>query len=235
MVMMSVSLSRWSMSYFAAALLFLVTAEFLMACGYGFPHAALQEPETLILVHIVAIGWLSLLMSGVLFQFVPALVAYPLHHNALPLPTLGLLVAGLGGWLTFTAVGVSYRLLSVFMLAPELDRRSTQTALRFGAAALFVAVAGGLLSILLGGNLAVVSLVAGGLGFAALVLYGTDALHLYRVRKRRNTELNSRMTAFALASLGASVLLIGALLAVGKLGTISAPSSFLSHSAGYLV
>src|SRR5690606_22154815 len=93
--MIGVSLSRWTMSYFAAALLSLVAAEALMTLGYGFPHAALRAPETLILVHVVAIGWLSLLMCGALFQFVPVLVAQPLHSNMLPLPTLVLLVAGL--------------------------------------------------------------------------------------------------------------------------------------------
>ena len=94
--MIGVSLSRWTMSYFAAALLFLVAAEVLMALGYGFPHAAPQAPETLIVVHVVAIGWLSLLMCGALFQFVPVLVAQPLYSNMLPLQTLVSLVAGLG-------------------------------------------------------------------------------------------------------------------------------------------
>src|SRR5579863_1333534 len=86
--MVGVSLSRWTMSYFAAALLALAAAEIMMTIGYGFPNAALQAPETFVLVHVVAIGWLSLLMCGALFQFVPVLAAHPLHSDWLPLPTL---------------------------------------------------------------------------------------------------------------------------------------------------
>src|SRR3546814_7188958 len=83
------------MSYFAAAVAALLAAEAAMAAGYGFPAAGLQAPDTLVLVHLVAIGWLSLLMCGAAFQFVPVLVARRLHSNALPLPTLVCLVAGL--------------------------------------------------------------------------------------------------------------------------------------------
>lgn len=317
--MIGVSLSRWTMSYFAAALLALVAAEIMMAIGYGFPSAALRAPETLILVHVVVIGWLSLLMCGALFQFVPVLVAQPLYSNTLPLPTLlfllagfamlvlgflqlagdidpstpffalasallglgfalvlwnlartlstaltvplsarfvvvGLVgvaataalgiifalvfggttsygpfallmekglplhvVAGLGGWLTFTAIGVSYRLLAMFMLAPELDRTSTKAALSLGAAALGVAVLGGTAAILLGVEVELVLLAAGVPGLASLALYGGDVLHLYRTRKRRNIELNSRMAMLALASLAASVVLTVVLLAFGRL------------------
>ena len=90
--MAGVSLSRWTMAYFASALLALVMAECLMVAGYGYPAVPIAAPETLVLVHVVAIGWLSLLMCGALFQFVPVLVARPLHSNSLPLPTLGALL-----------------------------------------------------------------------------------------------------------------------------------------------
>lgn len=327
--MTGVSLSRWTMSYFATALLCLLVAESLMALGYGFPSAPLRAPETLILVHIVAIGWLSLLMCGALFQFVPVLVAQPLHSNTLPLPTLLILLAGLaglvlgflqlagrvgpappflapagvllgigfglalwnlartlaaartrplparfvmiglasvavtaalgiiftfvlggataqapfvalagkglplhvvvglGGWLTFTAMGVSYRLLAMFMLAPELARTGTKAALCAGAAALGIAIAGGAGTILTGGDPGFALLAAGAAGLVALALYGVDIVHLYRARRRPNIELNCRMTVFALASLAASVILIPVLLALGRLEEHVGAAAFL--------
>jgi hypothetical protein len=87
------------MSYFAAALVSLLGAELLMAAGFGYPAAGLRTPDTLVLVHLAAIGWLSLLMCGALFQFVPVLIARPLHSNALTLPTLVSLLVGLAALL----------------------------------------------------------------------------------------------------------------------------------------
>jgi hypothetical protein len=307
------------MAYFATALVFLLAAEGLMAFGFGFPRAPLQAPETLILVHVAAIGWLSLLMCGALFQFLPVLVAQPLHDNHTPLAALALLVAGLialvlgflqldgriapaapclpigaallgggfalaiwnlactlwaapkrplpsrfvavglfglaaaaalgivfafglggattspallrltpaalpahviaglGGWLTFAAMGVSYRLLAMFMLAPELDRLSTRLALYLGATSLAVAILGGVAMVLLEGPLAPVLLAAGALGLAALAVYGRDVRYLYKARKRPRIELNSRVAALAFASLAAAVALTLALLALGRL------------------
>jgi len=317
--MIGASLSRWTLSYFAVALLALMAAEVMMAAGYGYPHTGLRAPETLILVHVVTIGWLSLLMCGALFQFLPVLLARPLYSDRLALPALILLVAGLaalilgflqlagrvdpdlpclalgglllgagfalvlwnlartvaaaqtvplqaqfviagllsvaataafgivftlmlggvssyepfavltgaglplhiiaglGGWLTFTAMGVSYRLLAMFMLAPETDRWSTRAALWLGVAALSIAVVGGTLAILTGGGLTAVLLAAGGVGLTALAFYGGDILHLYRARKRRNIELNSRMAVLAFASLAACIVLCVAALALGQL------------------
>ena len=327
--MAGVTLSRWTMSYFAAALAALIAAEFLMAAGYGYPAVPIEAPETLVLVHIVAIGWLSLLMCGALFQFVPVLIARPLYSNSLPLPTLGCLVAGLlalvsgflqlagqvtldvpffpiaagllgagfglvlwnlgrtlwaarplalptrfvvaglfsagatvvfgivfalvlggvteyphfldvttmglpihviaglGGWLTFTAMGVSYRLLAMFMLAPELDRATTRGAIYAGASGLALVIIGGALAICFGGSLKMVLSVGGILGLSALALYGRDMLHLYRARKRRTIELNSRMAAIALANLAAAAILIVILLAFGTLGRNAAAVVFL--------
>lgn len=93
--MMGAALSRWTMASFAAALAFLLGAQALMVAGYGFPAVDMRAPQTLILVHMVTIGWLSLLLCGALFQFVPVLVAQPLLHEKLVLPALLLLLGGL--------------------------------------------------------------------------------------------------------------------------------------------
>lgn len=317
--MVGVSLSRWTMSYFAAALVALLAGEIMMAVGFGYPAVAIASPDTLILVHIVAIGWLSLLMCGALLQFLPVLVAQPLYSNALAVPALVSLVAGLaalvlaflqlggridlgapfftaaaillslgfalvlynlvwtmiasktvplpawfvaaglasvvatvmlgavfslvlggviqsgpllalvgaglpihaiaglGGWLTFTAVGVSYRLLAMFMLAPELDGARPKSAFYLGTAALAIVIIGGVVTVLLEGNLSLTFFAALVVALPAFAFYGFDAVHLYRARKRRNIELNSRTAGIALGYLAASVVLIVVLLAVGRL------------------
>jgi hypothetical protein len=325
--MIGASLSRWTMSYFAAALLALLAAETLMAVGYGFPFAGLQSAETLFLVHLVALGWLSLLMSGALLQFVPVLVARPLYSETLPLPALlalvigiiallggflqldgrltwaipllpiagpllgagfalnlwnlgrtlwplrglplparfvviGLIsvgvtvalgivftlvlsgtttnehllqvtatglpihiVAGLGGWLTFSAIGVSYRLLSMFMLAPEVDGWSVRATFSLGTLALALVIPGGVIAICFGLELSALLAATAVLGTAALAVYAFDIARLFRARKRRHVELNSRMAAFAVVSLVAAAVLVTVALARGS----------LSHDMGAIV
>ncbi|MCC6869553.1 MAG: hypothetical protein IT522_12105 [Burkholderiales bacterium] len=327
--MIGATLSRWTLSYFACAIAFLLGAEALMALGFGYPGAAQRSPETLVLVHCVAIGWLSLLMCGALFQFVPVLVAKPIHSNALPLPallsivaglvaliagflqlagdlppnsttfvvasallgigfvlvlwnlgrtlatawplnisarfvavglasvaatvtfgivfTLGFaglaqtpflidlrahglplhIIAGLGGWLTFTAIGVSHRLLAMFMLSPELDGASTRWTFHLGTLALAVVVVGGVVAIAFGGGVDAVLAIAGVAGLASLALYARDVLHLYRKRVRPVIELNSRMAAVALEHLAAAVLLTVACAALGLLDRFAGALVFL--------
>jgi hypothetical protein len=93
--MMGATLSRWTMAYFAAALLSLETAEILMTFGFGFPSAAVIAPDTLALVHLVTVGWLSLAICGALFQFVPVLAAAPRQDEGTSMVVLVLLVTGL--------------------------------------------------------------------------------------------------------------------------------------------
>lgn len=333
--MIGASLSRWTMSYFAAAIFALITALALMAAGYGYPNAPVDAPPTLVIVHLVAIGWLSLLMCGALFQFVPVLIARTLADEHLPLPaliclvlglvsllcgflwldgridttlpffpiagtllgcgfalviwglahtlltgrplplsarfvaialiglaltaTLGIIfalvlggvaaqqqfvdltvsgvpihaIAGLGAWLTFAAMGVSYRLLAMFMLAPELDRRGSRLALHLGSCALAIAIIGGTLAICLGWSRDLTLLAAGMPGLAALGFYGRDMLQLYRARKRRVIELNARMATFAFTSLGLAVLLIIVLLGLGRLQN-EAPAVVFLVAFGWL-
>lgn len=106
--MIGASLSKWTMSYFGVALL---GAESLMIASFGFPSQPVAAPQALILVHLVAIGWLSLLLSGTLIQFVPVLVAKPLAHPELPAVALALLVVGLAGLIagSFRMVGPTAR------------------------------------------------------------------------------------------------------------------------------
>lgn len=327
--MIGATLSRWTMSYFASAVALLLVAEALMISGFGHPATAVRAPDTLVLVHCVAIGWLSLLMCGALFQFVPVLVARPIYSNSLPLPALLLIltglaalvtgflqmggrlppnpttflvasvllgagfsvvlwnlgrtllaarplnlparfvtiglaslaatvtfglvftlgfaghpggpflvelharglplhfIAGLGGWLAFTAIGVSHRLLAMFMLSPELDGPRTRWTLYLGTLALAIIVFGGVLAIAAGVSVDAVLLVAGLAGLGCLGLYGRDAIELYRKRVRPVIELNSRMASVALGHLAAATLLLTACAALGLVDRFAAPLVFL--------
>ena len=317
--MTGVTLSRWTMAYFTVALAALLVAEVLMAVGYGYPQLPISAPATLVLVHLVVLGWLSLLLCGALFQFVPVLVAKPLYSMWLSLPALGFLaggimvlvlgflhlsgtikvmfpffpmasgllvvgfglvlwdlgltlwkarplalparfivagigclaavvsfgvlftlalggvtaspasvrllayalplhvVAGLGGWLTLTAMGVSYRLLAMFMLAPEQDRVSSHGAFWLGVAALGVVIVGGSAAIALNRGPGLMLLIGAVLGLIAVTLYIYDVVRLYQTRRRRIIELNSKMVILAMASLVLAVVLIVSLLGMEQL------------------
>jgi hypothetical protein len=111
------TLSRWTMSYFAAACLMLVAGQGLMVAGYGYPFADISAPETLVVVHLIAIGWLSLLMAGALLQFVPVLIARPVVGARFAAPALLLLLGGLGcllaGFVALSGANLPLALLPV--------------------------------------------------------------------------------------------------------------------------
>lgn len=304
---MSAGVSRWTMLHLGTAVAMFLIAQVLLSVGYADPIAAWQAPETLIAVHLMMIGWLSLLMLGALYQFVPVMTNSHLFSQRLPiiafgsiaiglfgmvagfaalggndmvplicLPLGGALVltgfalgtfniaatlwraypfpiqaafvaiglgfllstgsiglgfalalalpnppallvgllheglaahmaAGLGGWFTLTAMGVSYRLLSMFMLAPEEASAATYAALTLTPLGLLIIIVAALLTggSEFGGTLAVVgaAIAASGIAF-----YLFDIAKLYRIRKRRHLELNSIAAAAAITCLAFVVL-----------------------------
>ncbi|MDA8251707.1 MAG: hypothetical protein M0Z28_21405, partial [Rhodospirillales bacterium] len=287
-------LSRWTPAIFACALVNLGLALLLAIGGIAWPAVSAAAPATLAMVHLVTVGWLSLLMFGALFQFVPVITARKLPNQTLPLITLvgvelglacmvvgflslgrsdaaGLLLpvggglvivallagsitllvaalakrpmplsvrlvlaglaflvltlllglafalaltlpaagsvlapllpdavpyhalAGLGGWFTLTAIGVSYELLPMFMLAPHERGALGTTVLWTGVGGFLAALAAGLAATVWSAGWIGMLEAAGRLAIGlALVLYLVDIVRLYRSRRRRQIELHNR-------------------------------------------
>lgn len=106
MTSLSARSSRWTPLFFASALVNFVIAQTLCVAGLTWPTQSLLSSGTLIAVHLVTLGWLSLLMFGALFQFVPVITSQALPSHGLALATLlamevGLLAMlfGFAGWL----------------------------------------------------------------------------------------------------------------------------------------
>lgn len=88
-------LSRWTPLIFAVALANLLIAELLFLSGVAWPTASLFAGPSLVMVHLTTIGWLTLLMFGALFQFVPVITQQHLLHQDLSLAALVLIELGL--------------------------------------------------------------------------------------------------------------------------------------------
>lgn len=99
-------ISRWTMSYFAASIAFLLLGLGLMAGGVGFPAGDLGAPDSLVVVHVIAIGWLGFLFCGALLQFVPVLSGAAPRWQWLSAPAFVFILCGLIGLVTgFLSLG----------------------------------------------------------------------------------------------------------------------------------
>jgi len=88
-------LSRWTLLIFACALINFLLAQVMIVAGFTWPSVTYADGTTLVAVHLMTIGWLTLLMFGALFQFVPVITGRPLYHQWLSMMTLILVEAGL--------------------------------------------------------------------------------------------------------------------------------------------
>ena len=328
-------LSRWTPAIFACALVNLGLGLLLAVAGLGWPVASAAAPVSLAMVHLLTIGWLTLLMFGALFQFVPVITSRKLPSQALPLVTLigvecglalmvggfcslgrstwvglllpigGVLVvaallvgsttllvplaakrpvplsarfvlaglgfllftillgfsfalaltvsatdpaltplladgvgyhalAGFGGWFTLTAIGVSYELLPMFMLAPHERGALGASVLGVGVGGFLAAFAAGLAATVWPAAWIATLEQAGRLAIVlALGLYLADVVRLYRGRRRRQIELHNRAAIGAFAALGLAVLLAIGAVATDRLAAL-APSLVLLVLLGWL-
>src|SRR6185312_13750777 len=94
---MNGGLSRWTMAYFTAALGLFLAAQLLMGLGFTYPAEPLTSPRTLVGVHLLTIGWLTLLMMGALLQFVPVITGSAAIGESAGLAALVAILGGLGG------------------------------------------------------------------------------------------------------------------------------------------
>lgn len=93
--MHGVKVSRWSLGYFAVAVISLLLAELLFATGLADPVQTVSGGWTLTAVHLTTLGWASWLMLGALQQFVPVLIQQELASQSAAGFTLGLGTLGL--------------------------------------------------------------------------------------------------------------------------------------------
>jgi len=327
-MMIGSGVSRWTMVHFGCAIAALLVAEVLLATGYADPLTGLRASGMLICTHLVTIGWLSLLMLGALYQFVPVITNTPLYSQRLPLYSLIVIVlgltamlagflalggagflttawlpiggslvltgfmlgainlaatlwrvrplplpagfvvfglgfllltglmglgfaftfalprppsflgaltgtglslhiaAGLGGWFTLTVMGVSYRLLSMFMLAPDEPRQSTYAALILTVTGLVLLLAAGLGEIWAGISLGWSKPIGATLTGLGVLFYLADIVQFYRTRNRRHLELNS-LAAMVALSLFTLALVAGALATAGALDRLAGAIGYL--------
>lgn len=94
---MNAGLSRWTMAYFATALSAFVIAQLLMAVGLTYPATPLLSGHSFVGVHLLTIGWLTLLMIGALLQFVPVITGKAAIGGRAGLVSLVAIAGGLVG------------------------------------------------------------------------------------------------------------------------------------------
>jgi hypothetical protein len=169
----------------------------------------------LLLTVLLGLGFaLALTVPATLPALAPLLGAGLAYHA----------LAGFGGWFTLTAIGVSYELLPMFMLAPHERGRVGRAVLWGTVGGLVLVVAAGLAGVLWpDGWIGTVEPAGRVVLGAALALYLVDVVRMYRARRRRQIELHNRAAIGAFIALGLSLLLAAGAMAADRLADLAAP------------
>lgn len=117
------------------------------------------------------------------------------------------MVLGAGGWLTLAAMGVSYKLFAMFLLAPERDTGLRRAGFFAALAALALALAALAMAWLERGAALPLALALATGGVAALC-YLAEIFRLWRARRRPKPEVNMNFSRVSLLFLVATLLLL---------------------------
>ena len=150
------------------------------------------------------------MLLGLTFAFADAGSGTPLADRLVAFGLPIHMAVGIGGWLTLTAMGVSYKLLAMFTLSPEERGRPGEATLWLSAGGLGLAIVTSLVAVLAGwqGGTADALEVVGGLAAATGVgVFLWDMRRLYRARKRRQLELSASCGVLALVGFGVAAAL----------------------------
>ncbi|WJS86927.1 hypothetical protein [Paracoccus sp. TOH] len=165
-----------------------------------------QDAGRTVLAALLALAALWASGAGMALALSGSDIGMALLPEGVPLHVL----LGVGGWLTLSAIGVSYQLFPMFLLAP--DRGSRLRDAGFACALLVLGlILAGLAALLLGGGAALPLLLPlAALASAAVVaLYLAEARRMWQARRRPQPELNMQWSRAALAFLALAVLLSG--------------------------
>lgn len=194
-----------------------LAAPWLLALGFALVMAMILPPlcargslrlteVRMVLLALLAVTglWASgaamaLDLSGVPTGFVPD--GLPLH-----------ILFGMGGWLSLAAFGVSYKLFSMFLMAPEQGGRLRQAVFVTAGLALALLMAA-MLALAIGAPLPG-QVLALFLPLTA-ILYLAEITRIWHLRRRPKLEGNMLWSRAALAFLGLSALLVLPALARG--------------------
>jgi len=213
----------------------LSTASVLLAAGFGclavslsatiLSQKAFDVPGILMMAGLAAL--VATVAMGVSFAgALSGVVDVPRLAAILPDLVQYHAASGLLGWMTVTAVGVSYRLFAMFMLAPGKGN-SNRLVTSFGLlalAALYLGFASKLFDLPFA---SLAPLLGVALAVALLVAYGRDVWRMFRARRRKTLELNSLAGLIALMFLGAATATLASTLLFGLDESFGAAAFYL--------